>query len=78
VLFDQVGQLDHEFSSFCAGNLSPFSLEGLSCCGNSLVDVFSCTGLDGANLALIAVIYVSAMFMDLRDCGGQRIQASKK
>jgi hypothetical protein len=58
VLFDQVCQLDHEFSSFCAGNVSPFSLECLSCCGNGLVDVLSRTGFDGADLTLIAVSFV--------------------
>jgi hypothetical protein len=55
VLFNQVCQLDHKFSSFCAGNVSPFSLECLSCCGNGLVDVFGCAGFDGADFALIAV-----------------------
>jgi len=60
VLFDQVGQLDHEFSSFCAGDLSPLSLERFSCCGDCLVDVLGCGGFDGADLALIAVSCVSA------------------
>jgi hypothetical protein len=59
VLFDQVCQLDHEFSSFCAGNVSPFSLERLSCCGNGLVDIFGCASFDGADFALIAVSCVS-------------------
>jgi hypothetical protein len=58
VLFDQVCQLDHEFSSFCAGNVSPFSFECLSCCGNGLVDVLGCTGFDRADLTLIAVSFV--------------------
>jgi hypothetical protein len=78
VLFDQVRQLDHEFSSFCAGNVSPFSLEGLSCCGNGLVDVLGCGGFDRADLALIAVSCVSVIIMGLRDCGRQRSQASSR
>jgi len=44
VLFNQVGQLDHEFSSFCAGNVSPFSLECLSGGGNGLVDILGFGG----------------------------------
>ena len=60
MLFDQVRQLDHQFSSICAGDLSPFSLEGLSCCGNGLVDVLGCAGFDRANLALVTVSWVSA------------------
>jgi hypothetical protein len=69
VLFDQVCQLEHEFSSFCAGNVSPFSFEGLSCCGNGLVDVLGCGGFDRADLALIAVSCVLAIVKNSRDCG---------
>jgi hypothetical protein len=76
VLFDQVCQLEHQFSSFCAGNVSPFSFEGLSCCGDGLVDVLGCGGFDRADLTLIAVSYVLAIVMNLRDCGRQRSQAS--
>lgn len=60
MLFDQVRQLDHQFASICAGDLSPFSLEGLSCSGNGFVDVLGCAGFDRANLALVTVSWVSA------------------
>jgi hypothetical protein len=60
VLFDQVRQLDHELPSFCAGDVSPLSLECLSCCGNGLVDILSRTGFDGADLTLIAASFVLA------------------